>query len=41
MSGSVAELVELLALEDLDVDLFRGRQAQTSRQRVFGGQVAG
>jgi acyl-CoA thioesterase-2 len=41
MAGSVTELVELLQLEDLDVDLFRGRQAATSRQRVFGGQVAG
>jgi acyl-CoA thioesterase-2 len=41
MAGSVSELVDLLHLEDLDVDLFRGQQAQTSRQRVFGGQVAG
>lgn len=40
MTGSVAELVALLELEDLDVDLFRGQQAHTSRQRVFGGQVA-
>lgn len=40
MSGSVADLVALLELEDLDVDLFRGRQSETSRQRVFGGQVA-
>lgn len=41
MPGSVSELVALLQLEDLDVDLFRGRQPETSRQRVFGGQVAG
>jgi len=34
------ELVELLDLETLDVDLFRGRQPETDRQRVFGGQVA-
>lgn len=40
MPSSAAELLELLQLEDLDVDLFRGQQAQTSRQRVFGGQVA-
>lgn len=40
MSGSVPELVTLLELEDLDVDLFRGRQPDTTRQRVFGGQVA-
>ena len=29
-----------MALEQLDVDLFRGRQPETRRQRVFGGQVA-
>ena len=40
MAGSAAELAELLVLEELDVDLFRGRQPQTRRQRVFGGQVA-
>jgi acyl-CoA thioesterase-2 len=37
---SAAELVRLLELEVLDVDLYRGRQPQTDRQRVFGGQVA-
>jgi acyl-CoA thioesterase-2 len=37
---SVAELLDLLELERLEVDLFRGRQPDTSRQRVFGGQVA-
>jgi acyl-CoA thioesterase-2 len=35
-----SNLADLLALEDLDVDLFRGRQADTSRPRVYGGQVA-
>lgn len=40
MPGSAAELIELLDLEKLDEDLFRGRQADTERQRVFGGQVA-
>jgi acyl-CoA thioesterase II len=40
MPASAAELVELLDLESLDVDLFRGRQPETDRQRVFGGQVA-
>lgn len=40
MPGSAAELLELLDLERLDVDLFRGRQPDTGRQRVFGGQVA-
>jgi acyl-CoA thioesterase-2 len=38
--SSAGELVELLDLEQLDVDLFRGRQPETRRQRVFGGQVA-
>ncbi|PUA79630.1 acyl-CoA thioesterase [Nocardioides currus] len=40
MAASAEELASLLVLEPLDVDLFRGRQADTSRQRVFGGQVA-
>ncbi|QIK76361.1 acyl-CoA thioesterase [Nocardioides piscis] len=40
MPASVTELAELLELEDLDVDLYRGPQARTERQRVFGGQVA-
>jgi acyl-CoA thioesterase-2 len=39
--SSLADLVDLLDLEPLDVTLFRGRQSQTSLQRVFGGQVAG
>jgi acyl-CoA thioesterase-2 len=37
----VAQLVELLDLETIDVNLFRGRQPDTALQRVFGGQVAG
>jgi acyl-CoA thioesterase-2 len=36
----VDELLDLLDLEPLEVDLFRGRQPETSLQRVFGGQVA-
>src|ERR1044072_2369075 len=40
MPASADELVELLDLERLDVDLYRGRQPETDRQRVFGGQVA-
>lgn len=40
MAGSAEELVSLLVLEELDLDLFRGLQAATERQRVFGGQVA-
>ena len=40
MPASAQELVELLSLEDLDRNLFRGRQPDTRLQRVFGGQVA-
>ncbi len=40
MPASAAELVALLDVESLDLDLFRGQQPQTDRQRVFGGQVA-
>ena len=40
MPASAGELIELLDLEQIDVDLYRGRQPQTDRQRVFGGQVA-
>jgi acyl-CoA thioesterase-2 len=40
MPSSTAELVELLDLETLDTDLFRGNSPDTDRQRVFGGQVA-
>ena len=35
------ELVDLLDLEQLDVDLFRGKQPESQRARVYGGQVAG
>ena len=41
MAGSAHELADLLELEQLEVDLYRGSQARTERQRVFGGQVAG
>ncbi len=34
-------LVQLLDLETIEVDIFRGRQPPESGQRVFGGQVAG
>jgi acyl-CoA thioesterase-2 len=37
---SAAELVELLDLETIDLNLFRGTQPDTMLQRVFGGQVA-
>jgi acyl-CoA thioesterase-2 len=35
------ELVDLLDLEAIEVNIFRGRSPGESRQRVFGGQVAG
>jgi acyl-CoA thioesterase-2 len=40
MPKSAEELVELFDIEDIDVNLFRGRQPDTELQRVFGGQVA-
>ncbi|HYO32362.1 MAG TPA: acyl-CoA thioesterase II [Nocardioidaceae bacterium] len=40
MPHTVIELLELLELERLEVDLYRGRQPDTLMQRVFGGQVA-
>ena len=41
MSRAVQELLELLNLEPLEVNLFRGRSPQSGWQRVFGGQVIG
>ena len=40
MPASAAELEELLDLETIDSNLFRGKQPHTMMQRVFGGQVA-
>jgi acyl-CoA thioesterase-2 len=37
---SLDALVALLDLEQIEVNLFRGRQPDTALQRVFGGQVA-
>lgn len=36
----MADLVELLDLERIEDDLFRGLSPQTGQQRIFGGQVA-
>ncbi|WP_370247572.1 acyl-CoA thioesterase [Nocardioides sp.] len=36
----VHDLLQLLDLENLDVDLFRGGQPDSVRERVYGGQVA-
>jgi acyl-CoA thioesterase-2 len=38
---ALQDLLEILDLEELEVNLFRGRSPQEQRQRVFGGQVAG
>lgn len=38
--SATEQLVRLLDLEYLDVDLFRGAQPESARQRVYGGQVA-
>ncbi len=39
MASAVQELVDILDLEPLEVNLFRGRSPQSRWQRVFGGQV--
>jgi acyl-CoA thioesterase II len=42
MSEALDRVVELLNLEQIEVDIFRGRSPEGERrQRVFGGQVAG
>jgi acyl-CoA thioesterase-2 len=41
MGDAVDQLVDLLDLEQIEVNIFRGRSPEESLQRVFGGQVAG
>lgn len=41
MSTALERLLSLLDLEELEVNIFRGRSPDEDRQRVFGGQVAG
>ena len=41
MSDSLDKLVDLLDLEQIEVNIFRGRSPEERVQRVFGGQVAG
>jgi acyl-CoA thioesterase II len=41
MASAVQQLVEILDLEPLELNLFRGRSPQSGWQRVFGGQVLG
>jgi acyl-CoA thioesterase-2 len=41
MSSAIQTLLDILDLEQLEVNLFRGRSPQVTWQRVFGGQVIG
>ena len=41
MSSAVQDLLNILDLEPLEENLFRGRSPQVGWQRVFGGQVIG
>jgi acyl-CoA thioesterase-2 len=41
MSFAVKDVLDILDLEPLEVNLFRGRSPQVGWQRVFGGQVIG
>jgi acyl-CoA thioesterase-2 len=41
MGKALDELLDLLDLEQVEVNIFRGRSPDEDRQRVFGGQVAG
>src|SRR5262245_4017418 len=41
MSSAVQAVLDILDLEPLEVNLFRGRSPQAGWQRVFGGQVIG
>jgi acyl-CoA thioesterase-2 len=41
VQAALDDLVTLLALEPIEVNIFRGRSPDENRQRVFGGQVAG
>src|ERR1035437_1639042 len=40
MSLALDFLVDLLDLEDIEVNIFRGKHPEGERQRTFGGQVA-
>src|SRR5215471_15577343 len=41
MSAALQAVLDILDLEPLEVNLFRGRSPQSGWQRVFGGQVIG
>src|SRR5215813_2304452 len=40
MGAALDDLIDILELESLEVNLFRGLSPDEDRQRVFGGQVA-
>ncbi|OYV23883.1 MAG: acyl-CoA thioesterase II, partial [Acidimicrobiales bacterium 20-64-4] len=40
MSQALDFLLELLDLETIEVNIFRGRHTNNTRQRTFGGQIA-
>ncbi|RJL33510.1 acyl-CoA thioesterase II [Bailinhaonella thermotolerans] len=41
MNEALKQLLDLLDLEQIELDIFRGRSPEDRLQRVFGGQVAG
>jgi acyl-CoA thioesterase-2 len=41
VNSALKELLDLLDLEQIEVNIFRGRSPEERQQRVFGGQVAG
>jgi acyl-CoA thioesterase II len=41
VSDALDRVLDLLNLEQIELDIFRGRSPKERRQRVFGGQVAG
>lgn len=41
MKSALDDLIDLLNLEAIEVNVFRGKSPDENRQRVFGGQVAG
>jgi acyl-CoA thioesterase-2 len=41
MGSALDDLIDLLDVEAIEVNIFRGIQPDEDRQRVFGGQVAG
>jgi acyl-CoA thioesterase II len=41
MASAIQDVIEILNLEALETNLFRGRSPQSRWQRVFGGQVIG